>query len=123
MTFSSNHLSEWLEHLEVAHIKPIDLGLDRVLTVKNRLIANHVLTLNYPIITVGGTNGKGSTCAFLEQILLAAGYKVGCHTSPHIIEFTERARSFCRFLSRLRPLVSNPLWYHFLILSSLYWRF
>ena len=92
MTFSSNHLSEWLEHLEVAHIKPIDLGLGRVLTVKNRLIANHVLTLNYPIITVGGTNGKGSTCAFLEQMLLAAGYKVGCHTSPHIIEFTERAR-------------------------------
>jgi len=92
MSFLYNHLDDWLVHLESAHIKPIDLGLDRVLTVKNRLVANQSLTLNYPIITVGGTNGKGSTCAFLEQILIAAGYKTGCHTSPHIMDFTERAR-------------------------------
>jgi dihydrofolate synthase/folylpolyglutamate synthase len=45
-----------------------------------------------PVITVGGTNGKGSTCAFLESILLAAGYKVACHTSPHLLRFNERAR-------------------------------
>lgn len=92
MPYSYNQLSDWLAHLESAHTKPIDLGLDRVLTVKNRLVASQSLTLNYPIITVGGTNGKGSTCAFLEQMLIAAGYKVGCHTSPHILEFTERAR-------------------------------
>ena len=83
------NLNQWLAHLEIAHITP---GLDRVLEVKSRLIAQQHITLNYPIIAVGGTNGKGSTCAFLEQMLLAAGYKVGCHTSPHILAFTERAR-------------------------------
>ena len=92
MSFAFSSLPEWLIHLETAHTKPIDLGLDRVRRVKERLEASSALTLNYPIITVGGTNGKGSTCTFLEQMLLAAGYKVGCHTSPHIIEFTERAR-------------------------------
>lgn len=92
MTFTSNNLQNWLTHLESAHTQVIDLGLTRVSQVKQRLIDNQTLTLNYPIITVGGTNGKGSTCAFLEQMLLAAGYKVGCHTSPHILAFTERAR-------------------------------
>lgn len=79
-------------HLESAHTKPIDMGLERVQAVKQRLIDLGALKLNYPIITVGGTNGKGSTCTFLEQMLLAAGYVVACHTSPHIMAFTERAR-------------------------------
>ena len=92
MSFAFSSLPEWLSHLETAHSKPIDMGLNRVREVKERLQSNAALTLNYPIITVGGTNGKGSTCAFLEHMLLAAGYKVGCHTSPHIIDFTERAR-------------------------------
>ena len=86
------HLADWLAHLETVHKSEIDLGLTRVWQMKARLQAASLLTLNYPIITVGGTNGKGSTCAYLEQILLAAGYKVGCHTSPHVIDFTERAR-------------------------------
>ncbi|TDR31072.1 dihydrofolate synthase/folylpolyglutamate synthase [Hydromonas duriensis] len=87
-----NSLQKWLTHLETAHSSAIDLGLERVRTVKERLQASGDLRLNYPVITVGGTNGKGSTCAFLENILLAAGYKVGCHTSPHILHFNERAR-------------------------------
>ena len=86
------HLADWLAHLETVHKSEIDLGLTRVGQMKARLQAASLLTLNYPIVTVGGTNGKGSTCAYLEQILLAAGYKVGCHTSPHVIDFTERAR-------------------------------
>lgn len=85
-------LDAWLSHLEQAHTHDIDLGLQRVTQVKNRLMDSGALRLNYPIITVGGTNGKGSTCSYLEQILLAGGYRVGCHTSPHVIDFTERAR-------------------------------
>lgn len=86
------NLNDWLVHLETVHKTEIDLGLARVGQMKARLLAAGALKLNYPIITVGGTNGKGSTCAYLEQILLAAGYQVGCHTSPHVIDFTERAR-------------------------------
>ncbi len=87
-----DNLNDWLAHLETVHKSAIDLGLERVGEMKQRLQAAGLLKLNYPIITVAGTNGKGSTCAYLEQILLAAGYKVGCHTSPHVLEFTERAR-------------------------------
>lgn len=85
-------MADWLAHLETVHKTEIDLGLTRVGEMKTRLQAAGLLQLAYPIITVGGTNGKGSTCAYLEQILLAAGYRVGCHTSPHVLEFTERAR-------------------------------
>jgi dihydrofolate synthase/folylpolyglutamate synthase len=65
----------------------IDLGLARLRKVKDAL----GLSFTCPIITVGGTNGKGSTCALLEAILLQAGYRVGCHTSPHLLAFNERA--------------------------------
>lgn len=64
------------------------MGLARITRVKESL----GLKFPCPVITVGGTNGKGSTCAFLESILLAAGYKVACHTSPHLLRFNERAR-------------------------------
>jgi dihydrofolate synthase/folylpolyglutamate synthase len=64
------------------------MGLARITRVKESL----GLKFACPVITVGGTNGKGSTCAFLESILLAAGYKVACHTSPHLLRFNERAR-------------------------------
>ena len=64
------------------------MGLERISRVKAALD----LQFDCPIITVAGTNGKGSTCAFLESILLAAGYRVGCHTSPHLLQFNERAR-------------------------------
>jgi dihydrofolate synthase/folylpolyglutamate synthase len=64
------------------------MGLDRINRVKEALD----LHFDCPVITVAGTNGKGSTCAYLESILLSSGYKVGCHTSPHILSFNERAR-------------------------------
>ena len=85
-TFSS--LDAWLSHLESAHPVGIDMGLARIGKVKDAL----GLKLDCPVITVGGTNGKGSTCAMLEAILRAAGYRVGCHTSPHLLQFNERAR-------------------------------
>lgn len=81
-------LSEWLAALETMHPKAIDMGLDRVARVKDRL----GIELGCPVITVGGTNGKGSTCAMLESILLQAGYRVGLYTSPHLVHFNERAR-------------------------------
>ena len=64
------------------------MGLDRIKLVKAALD----LDFSCPVITVAGTNGKGSTCAYLESILLASGYRVGCHTSPHLLSFNERAR-------------------------------
>jgi dihydrofolate synthase/folylpolyglutamate synthase len=81
-------LDAWLSHLESAHPVGIDMGLTRIGKVKAAL----GLEFACPVITVGGTNGKGSTCAFIETILVRAGYKVGCHTSPHLLEFNERAR-------------------------------
>ena len=64
------------------------MGLGRIGRVKEAL----GLHFDCPIITVAGTNGKGSTCSYLESILLASGYKVGCHMSPHLLVFNERAR-------------------------------
>ncbi len=83
-----NTLPDWLAHLETAHLIPIDLGCERFKAVKDVL----KLEFKCPVLTVGGTNGKGSICALLESILLHAGYRVGCHTSPHLISFNERAR-------------------------------
>lgn len=81
-------LPDWLALLEKMHPKAIDMGLERVATVKERL----GIRFDCPVITVGGTNGKGSTCAMLESILMQAGYRVGLYTSPHLIDFNERAR-------------------------------
>ncbi|MGB3290063.1 MAG: bifunctional tetrahydrofolate synthase/dihydrofolate synthase [Burkholderiaceae bacterium] len=81
-------LQEWLDYLESLHKTPIDLGLDRLRVVADKL----KLELPFLKITVGGTNGKGSTCAMLEAMLLASGYKVGTYTSPHLIDFNERIR-------------------------------
>ncbi len=82
------NLDEWLAHLVTAHPVGIDMGLSRINRVKESL----GLQFHCTVITVGGTNGKGSTCAFLESILLVAGYRVACHTSPHLLRFHERAR-------------------------------
>lgn len=81
-------LADWLGYLESLHPKAIDMGLDRVRAVAQKL------SLDSPAVkfVVAGTNGKGSTCAMLEAILLAAGWKVGMYTSPHLINFNERAR-------------------------------
>ncbi|MES2977886.1 MAG: bifunctional tetrahydrofolate synthase/dihydrofolate synthase [Pseudomonadota bacterium] len=81
-------LDEWLAHCERLHPKSIDMGLDRVRTVANRM----GLSFDCPVITVAGTNGKGSTCAMLEAILLEAGYRTGVYTSPHLVHFEERCR-------------------------------
>ena len=81
-------LAGWLTYLESLHPKTIALGLERVARVKQRLN----LQPDFPIITVGGTNGKGSVCAMLESILHAAGYRVGCYTSPHLLNYNERVR-------------------------------
>ena len=82
----SKTLSQWLAHLETAHPTTIDMGLTRVTQVKNAMD----LAPSCPVIIVGGTNGKGSTCAFLSHIYAAAGYKVGMLTSPHLLRFNER---------------------------------
>jgi dihydrofolate synthase/folylpolyglutamate synthase len=81
-------LGQWLEYIEQLHPKTIALGLDRVNVVKAALN----LTPSFPLITVGGTNGKGSVCAMLEAILHQAGYRVGCYTSPHLLRYNERVR-------------------------------
>ncbi len=81
-------LAEWLEYCEKLHAKPIDLGLERVREVARRM----EIRFDCPVITVAGTNGKGSTCAMAESILSQAGYKTGVFTSPHLVHFEERLR-------------------------------
>ena len=88
MPATTMSLNDWLLRLESMHPKAIDMGLDRVAAVAQIL----GLTFGCPVITVGGTNGKGSTCAMLESILLQGGYRVGLYTSPHLLHFNERAR-------------------------------
>jgi dihydrofolate synthase/folylpolyglutamate synthase len=81
-------LEDWLSRLERLHPSTIELGLDRVRRVKDALGLDPV----FPLIIVGGTNGKGSTCAYLEAILGAAGYRTGLYTSPHLLRYNERVR-------------------------------
>ena len=81
-------LDAWLALLEKRHVKTIDMGLDRVMQVRQHLD----LVFACPVIMVAGTNGKGSTCAMLESILLQAGYRVGLYSKPHFLKFNERAR-------------------------------
>jgi dihydrofolate synthase/folylpolyglutamate synthase len=81
-------LNDWLAHCEQIHSKSIDMGLDRVKAVADRM----GLHFACPVITVAGTNGKGSTCAMLEAVLLQAGYRPGVYTSPHLVHFEERCR-------------------------------
>lgn len=81
-------LEDWLAHCERLHPVAIDMGLARTQQVATRL----GLRFDCPVITVAGTNGKGSTCAMLEAILLQAGYRTGVYTSPHLVHFEERCR-------------------------------
>ena len=81
-------LQDWLDFCERLHPVTIDMGLERVREVAERL----ALRFACPVITVAGTNGKGSTCAMLEAILLQAGYRTGVYTSPHLVHFEERCR-------------------------------
>ncbi|MDF7670031.1 bifunctional tetrahydrofolate synthase/dihydrofolate synthase [Orbaceae bacterium ESL0721] len=86
---SSSDLQTWLSYLEQIHPKTIELGLTRVKEVATRL---DLLQPAPYLFTVAGTNGKGTTCRTIEMILLAAGYRVGVYSSPHLIRFTERVR-------------------------------
>jgi dihydrofolate synthase/folylpolyglutamate synthase len=83
-----NSLESWLAHCERLHPVGIDMGLDRV-----RQVAQHMgLHFECPVVTVAGTNGKGSTCAMLEACFLESGYRPGVFTSPHLVHFEERVR-------------------------------
>lgn len=82
-------LAQWLEYIEQQHPRSVELGLDRMRAVAGRM------GLGRParkVVTVGGTNGKGSTAAFIEAIARATGRRVGAYTSPHLLAYNERVR-------------------------------
>jgi dihydrofolate synthase/folylpolyglutamate synthase len=82
-------LEAWLAYIERLHHRPIDLGLERVRRVAQRMGLD--TALDAVRVLVGGTNGKGSTCAMLDAMYRAAGYRVGRYGSPHLLRFNERA--------------------------------
>ncbi len=81
-------LDDWIRFIERVNPKSIDMGLERVERVRRALR----LDPGFVVVTVGGTNGKGSTCAMLEAMMMAGGYRVGCYTSPHLLRINERFR-------------------------------
>jgi dihydrofolate synthase / folylpolyglutamate synthase len=91
-------LAGWLAYIEAQHPKSIAMGLDRVNEVRQRLELNP----DFPVVTVAGTNGKGSTCAMLERIYHEAGYRVGCYSSPHLLFYNERVRIDCQNASNAK---------------------
>ncbi|MBV6540080.1 bifunctional tetrahydrofolate synthase/dihydrofolate synthase [Ursidibacter maritimus] len=86
---ATDSLETWLSYLEKSHFKPIDMGLERIRDVALKL---NLLNPAPYVITVAGTNGKGSTCKLLETALLKAGLRVGVYSSPHLIHYNERVR-------------------------------
>ncbi len=119
-------LDDWLTRIEGRRDKTIELGLERVRVLAQRL----GISPRVPVFTVAGTNGKGSTCAMLESILMAAGYRTGCHTSPHLVHFNERARlngqsaDDARLLEHFRRVEDasqdiNLTWFEFTTLAIL----
>lgn len=101
-------LEGWLAHCEHLHSQPIDMGLERVREVARRM----ALHFDCPVITVAGTNGKGSTCAMLEAVALQAGWRTGVYTSPHLVHFEER----CRLHGE--PVKASDLVAHFAAVES-----
>lgn len=85
----SRSLTDWLSYLEQQHPSVIDLGLERVGKVAR---AMQLTEFSVPVITVAGTNGKGSTCRLIEQLLISQGYRVGVYSSPHMVHYEERVR-------------------------------
>lgn len=83
------HLQDWLAWQQTLHSQKIELGLDRIAEVANAL---GILQPNYQVITVAGTNGKGSIVAILESIYHQAGYRIASYTSPHLLHYNERIR-------------------------------
>lgn len=88
MPAESQTLADWLAYIERVHPRAIEMGLERVRAVWNAM----EISITFPVITIGGTNGKGSACMMLEAILHHAGYRTGCYTSPHLIRYNERVR-------------------------------
>ncbi len=86
---SKDSLANWLCHLETLHPNEMDLGLDRVREVAQRL---NILPIEVPVVTVAGTNGKGTTAAVMEALLIESGKVVGVCSSPHFLRFNERIR-------------------------------
>lgn len=93
---ATSPLATWLSYLENLHSKTIDMGLERVSQVAATLKVKKPAPY---VFTVAGTNGKGTTCRTLETILIAAGYRVGIYSSPHLIRYAERVRIQGRELS------------------------
>ncbi|VFT76170.1 dihydrofolate synthase [Klebsiella aerogenes] len=88
---ATSPLATWLSYLEHLHSKTIDLGLARVSEVAGQM---DIVKPAPFVFTVAGTNGKGTTCRTLETVLMAAGYKVGVYSSPHLVRYTRtRAHS------------------------------
>ena len=85
---SPQTLSDWLAHCAAQHPKTMDLSLERTVEVARRL----GIRFSVPVITVAGTNGKGSTCAMLESIARHAGYRTGLYQKPELVHFEERCR-------------------------------
>ncbi len=100
---ATSPLATWLSYLEHLHSKTIDLGLARVSEVAKRMA---VLKPAPFVFTVAGTNGKGTTCCTLESVLMAAGFKVGVYSSPHLVRYTERVRIQGEELSELAHTTS-----------------
>ena len=85
----ADNLQTWLDYLEHGHFKAIDMGLERIKSVASNLDLLHPAPY---VFTVAGTNGKGSTCRFLEVALMKLGLKVGVYSSPHLLRYNERVR-------------------------------
>ncbi|MGL5251255.1 MAG: bifunctional tetrahydrofolate synthase/dihydrofolate synthase, partial [Enterovibrio sp.] len=86
---ANSSLDLWLDYINSIHSSAIDLGLSRIAAVAQQA----KLTTPAPkVITVAGTNGKGSTCAIIEAVLQKSGYKTGVYSSPHLIKYNERVR-------------------------------
>ncbi|MET0329176.1 MAG: bifunctional tetrahydrofolate synthase/dihydrofolate synthase, partial [Luteimonas sp.] len=86
---AASHLKDWLARIEARHPAEIEMGLDRVGAVYARMDCGRPAA---QVITIAGTNGKGSTVAFVESIARAAGWRVGAYTSPHLLAYNERVR-------------------------------
>jgi len=89
-------LQDWLNWQETLHPTEIELGLERVQEVLERLLPqcfeSSFAKFPFTVITIAGTNGKGSTVAMLESMLSEAGYRVGCYSSPHLLQYNERIK-------------------------------
>lgn len=122
-------LSEWLAYIDPLNPKKIDLSLDRIQQVAEKM---QLTQFDQPVVVVGGTNGKGSTVAFLTSILESAGYSVGATYSPHLIKLNERIYSQGAMINDDQLLTCfeaiesergsiKLTYFEYLILAALYW--